>query len=241
MLQRLSDLSHSGRLLYSWAYEYAHEHLRIDYVWRYLIYIDGVRACLSRLPGGGKLALQLVAAAGGAERMMRSTVANLLMVFLSSGTGRIYQDGYNRIPSSFANMAVDNFQKEWAALRRSFREDEYGKVAAVNPASGVIGRLGHAIGSTTVRAVAALDLQLEKLKFLGALTPTSRPEDGIAVGDDEERETLTAECGCVLLGFRVQCPTLLPPPDVRSCIAVQEWETRRKRQGFGNCTKTALS
>lgn len=38
-------------------------------------------------------------------------------------------------------QAWDNFKQEWMQLRRSFRFNEYGKISAVNPAQGPIGKV----------------------------------------------------------------------------------------------------
>jgi hypothetical protein len=40
-------------------------------------------------------------------------------------------------------QAWDNFKQEWMQLRRSFRFNEYGKISAVNPPQGPIGKVSN--------------------------------------------------------------------------------------------------
>lgn len=71
-------------------------------------------------------------------------------------------------------MCVENFKKEYASLRRSFREDEYATIAAANPATNIFGQAFYAAGGAVVKAFAAADKALEEAGVLPALAVQAR-------------------------------------------------------------------
>eukprot|EP00775_Hariotina_reticulata_P004226 gene4226-4475_t len=90
-----------------------------------------------------------------------------------TGAGRLYQEKYGEVPSNVFVMAAENFQHELAALRRSFRFNEYQAMEAPrNPVAKVAGAAGKAV----VRGLSGLDSWLETNKVLPMLKPLAVPE-----------------------------------------------------------------
>lgn len=81
------------------------------------------------------------------------------------------------IPKSAFGLAVDNFQHEYSALRRSFRDDEYGKIAAQNPPQGPAGWLAYKAGEAVVRLLSAADAWLEDRRIFGRILPVPVPPE----------------------------------------------------------------
>ena len=54
-------------------------------------------------------------------------------------------------------QAWANFNQEWMQLRRSFRYDDYKKIATLNPPRGPLGKLGYAAGSAVVQVFSRID------------------------------------------------------------------------------------
>lgn len=94
-------------------------------------------------------------------------------------SGRLYSDEYGTIPKSALELAVENFQYEYAALRRSFREDEYGRIAALNPPTGPVGWLAYRAGEGVVRAFAASDRWLEDRQVFSRILPPPVPREAV--------------------------------------------------------------
>lgn len=63
---------------------------------------------------------------------------------MRSGVQRVYGEGGARIPLPMWRLAAQNFAQEWVALRRSFRQDEYARIARRNPPQGPVGRVRRA-------------------------------------------------------------------------------------------------
>eukprot|EP00775_Hariotina_reticulata_P006705 gene6705-6926_t len=107
-----------------------------------------------------------------------------------SSSGRLYQEGYGQIPKSAWDLAWGNFAQEWMQLRRSFRYDEYHKIAEANPPQGPIGKVSYAVGSAVVNLFSLIDQWLEERRFFTMLLPTMIP---LEVTDDRTG-TLKGEC-----------------------------------------------
>eukprot|EP00878_Enallax_costatus_P033326 GHUV01036742.1.p1 GENE.GHUV01036742.1~~GHUV01036742.1.p1 ORF type:complete len:233 (+),score=62.78 GHUV01036742.1:393-1091(+) len=107
-----------------------------------------------------------------------------------SNSGRLYQEGYGQIPGSAWDLAWNNFAQEWTALRRSFRYDEYARIAKSNPPQGFLGKVSYAVGSAVVDAFSRIDLWLEGRRLFSPVLPTAVPEEVI----DKETGSITAEC-----------------------------------------------
>jgi hypothetical protein len=63
----------------------------------------------------------------------------------------MYTETGPRIPVPSWNLAWANFAQEWRALRRSFRYNEYRKIAVRNPPKGPVGRALYALGNGVVK------------------------------------------------------------------------------------------
>uniref|UniRef100_A0A383VUK8 Ubiquinol oxidase n=1 Tax=Tetradesmus obliquus TaxID=3088 RepID=A0A383VUK8_TETOB len=107
-----------------------------------------------------------------------------------SNSGRLYQEGYGKIPHSMWHLAWANFAQEWTQLRRSFRYDEYGKIAAVNPPQGPLGKASYAAGSAVVRLFSRLDRWLEERRLFSALLPEALPKEVF----DTKTGSMTESC-----------------------------------------------
>jgi ubiquinol oxidase len=94
-----------------------------------------------------------------------------------SGKGRLYSDDYGTIPKGFIPLAIENFQYEYAALRRSFREDEYARIAAQNPPAGPLGWVAYKAGEAVVRSFASIDRWLEDRRIFGKILPVPVPQE----------------------------------------------------------------
>lgn len=94
-----------------------------------------------------------------------------------SNSGRMYQQGYGQIPKSAWSLAWDNFKQEWMQLRRSFRFNEYGKISAVNPPQGPIGKVTYGLGSAVVNVFAGIDSWLESRHWFTTLVPPAIPAE----------------------------------------------------------------
>jgi ubiquinol oxidase len=67
-----------------------------------------------------------------------------------SGAGRLYQEGYGSVPTSAFKLAIANFQRELASLRRSVRIDELSAIALSPEKPGPL-RRASAAASQSIR------------------------------------------------------------------------------------------
>lgn len=87
-------------------------------------------------------------------------------------------------------QAWNNFGQEWKQLRRSFRYDEYKKIAEANPPQGPIGKLSYATGSAVVQLFSRIDQWLEQKRFFSALLPEAMPLEVM----DRKTGSITPQC-----------------------------------------------
>eukprot|EP00879_Flechtneria_rotunda_P021135 GHRR01022266.1.p1 GENE.GHRR01022266.1~~GHRR01022266.1.p1 ORF type:complete len:381 (+),score=127.88 GHRR01022266.1:464-1606(+) len=104
-----------------------------------------------------------------------------------AGTGRLYQEKYGEVPTNVFVMAAENFAHELAALRRSFRFDEYEVMEA--PSDNELAKVVGAAGKALAQGLSSVDRWLEHMKVLPELQPVPIPA---AVQD--ENGHLNAEC-----------------------------------------------
>lgn len=139
-----------------------------------------------------------------------------------SGSGRMYQEDYGRIPTSGIQLALENFGEELQGLRRSFRFNEYATISEVNPPRGILGSVGYGIGSAAVTALSGLDKTLEESKVLTELKPSPVPE------------TVKAPDGQLMESCK----------DIRSKLKLLKlsneavWDRERKREAAGGAVET---
>ena len=108
-----------------------------------------------------------------------------------TGPQRVRDGAAPALPPSAWTLARLNFAQEWAALRRSFRLDDYSRIARRNPPRGPIGRALYAAGEGVVRAFSALDERLEASGVFRRLLPDD-PVARAALADPTSG--LSAEC-----------------------------------------------
>jgi len=94
-----------------------------------------------------------------------------------SGVGRMYQAADGTIPVSGFELALDNFKRELASLRRSVRMDEYARVTNASPPSSLPRKAAFELGGLVVQGFAALDKKLEEAKVLPKLEATPESPD----------------------------------------------------------------
>jgi hypothetical protein len=87
-------------------------------------------------------------------------------------------------------QAWGNFAQEWLQLRRSFRYDEYHKIAEANPPQGPIGKASYAAGSVVVSLFSRVDQWLEDRRFFTMLLPTMIPLEVT----DQRTGSIRGEC-----------------------------------------------
>lgn len=93
-----------------------------------------------------------------------------------SGAMRMYSDEDGRIPTNFVALGVQNFNTEYRALRRSFRDNDYAVYSeslhlSENPLTRLVGWIGGGI----VRSIGAVDRKLEKQGLLSKLQSNPLP------------------------------------------------------------------
>lgn len=110
-----------------------------------------------------------------------------------SGAGRMYQDRYGEIPDNAWGLAVANFKQEWNALRKSFRSDDYRKIADQNPAEGPIGKAAYSLGGKVVEGLASFDETLENSDVLPSLDELDQPTMDLSESLDDEEAALSFE------------------------------------------------
>lgn len=87
-----------------------------------------------------------------------------------SGHGRLYQDGYGKIPASGWKLAVANFRHEYRALRRSFRFDEWREFEKNAPSKQPLIKAWRNFAAEVVRRFSEIDRWLEERGFFSELT-----------------------------------------------------------------------
>jgi ubiquinol oxidase len=142
-----------------------------------------------------------------------------------TGKGRLYSDDFGQIPKSALGLAIDNFQYEYAALRRSFRENEYGKIAAQNPPKGPLGWLAYKTGEGVVRSFSAIDKWLEDRQVFSRILPVPVPP-----------EVFDAKTG----GLSKQCQDLRAKLKQLKLSNEAVWERERERERAGGGVETPL-
>ncbi|GMH39800.1 hypothetical protein BSKO_07698 [Bryopsis sp. KO-2023] len=110
-----------------------------------------------------------------------------------SGVGRMYQDRYGEIPDNVWGLAVENFKQEWNALRKSFRSDDYKKIADQNPPEGPIGKAAYSLGGRVVQGLASFDESLENSDVFPSLETAEQPTEDLSKSIDDEFTALTFE------------------------------------------------
>eukprot|EP00884_Botryococcus_braunii_P010314 jgi/Botrbrau1/19284/Bobra.0073s0027.1 len=93
-----------------------------------------------------------------------------------SGFGRLYQGGDGEIPANFLTLGFQNFAKEYAQLRRSFRFNEYREIARANPPRDPISKAAAWLGKKVVVYFSKIDTQLEDAGVFKKLEPNPLPE-----------------------------------------------------------------
>lgn len=142
-----------------------------------------------------------------------------------TGKGRMYSDDYGTIPKSALELGIENFQNEYSALRRSFRENEYGRIAALNPPKGPVGWAAYKVGEGVVRSFAAIDKWLEDRRIFSRILPLPVPPDVF----DARTGGLSKQC----LELRAKLARLTLSNDA-------VWERERELERAGGGVETPL-
>nr|ABF85789.1 plastid terminal oxidase [Haematococcus lacustris] len=112
-----------------------------------------------------------------------------------AGSGRMYNTDSGTIPMSGVQMAVENFVDELACLRRSFRKDDYGPVAAkAAPHPGIVRQGFNLLGRGLTRLVAAADRSLEWLHLLPKLDEEAGQLPGTVRQGNVVKRSVGEEC-----------------------------------------------
>lgn len=103
-----------------------------------------------------------------------------------SGAGRLYQDGYGGVPRSVVDLAISNFKKELAALRRSIRFDEYKNISDSAENASMFKKFGFAVGNALRKGFSRLDTWLEEEHVLKELKLPKNAMDGELSAEQEK-------------------------------------------------------
>ena len=110
-------------------------------------------------------ALRTIPASCKPQTNLAQTRNTCIPIALGSGVQRVYGEGGARIPLPMWKLAVTNFAQEWISLRRSFRYNEYSRIARRNPPQGPFG---------TVRSRQGLVVAVAS-QLLSSACPSVRP------------------------------------------------------------------
>ncbi|KAF6253734.1 alternative oxidase-domain-containing protein [Scenedesmus sp. NREL 46B-D3] len=134
-----------------------------------------------------------------------------------------------------ARQAWSNFAQEWTQLRRSFRYDEYSKIAEANPPQGPLGKVSYAAGSAVVRLFSRADRWLEERRLFSALLPQALPKEVF----DTQTGGMTPSASSVTRAC-LRCPA----PQIRSKLRQVKlsnkavWDREHAREAAGGGVDT---